>query len=184
MSIFGFLFPRIPRDWPECRPVPLVFDLARRALNGIAARDPVDRLRELGRPANRDPLTTRIACYPPLGIEIEHDGHRVDSFTCLFQPRPAARRGRDGSAFQPCRIELWRADGGSVHVTADTTPEEIRSHFDSGRVHGDEDGTMLQVQEGDVWLYFDFGPDDRLRVLEIEPEPLFESELEPPTVEP
>ncbi len=181
MSIFGFLFSSDPpRDWPECRPIPLVFDLSGRALNGIAARDPVDRLRELGRPANPTPLAARIACYPTLGLEIEHDGHWVDSFAFLFQPRPAVTRAREHAAFRPCEIVLQRTDGESVRVTPGTTLEEVKSHFDSGGIHGDEDGCMLQVQEGDVWLYFDFGPDGRLRILDIEPDPYpSEPESEP-----
>ena len=179
MSIFSFLFRRDPtRDWPDYRLVPLVYDFASGELNGIPARAPFDRLRSLGRPGGYRPLPpySRAACYPTLGLEIELGQDRVDSwvdsFACVFQPRPEDSHAGKRSAFHACEIALQRADGESVRITADTTLEEIREQLGSEAVHRDEDGSVLQVKAGDAWLYFDFDPDGRLRVLDIEPEPV------------
>ena len=179
MSILGFLFPPDPtRGWREYELVPLVYDFASGELNGIAAGAPLDRLRSLGKPGFFRELTqfSTAACYPTLGLEIELTNERVDSFACRFQRLRRDRRGGKKFSFHPCEIELRRADGESVRVTADTTLEEVQAQLGSGAVHRDDDGSVLQVRTGDVWLYFDFDPDGYLRVLDIEPGP----ELMPP----
>lgn len=173
MSIFSF-FRRDPmRDWPECSPVPLVFDLSRGELNGIPFGAPMDGLRALGRPAGFRPLSSqsRAARYPALGLEIELSDagsqESVNSFACLFQPHPADSRARK-RALRPCEIELRPEEGEGVRITADTTLEQAESHFGRGALHGDEDGSVLQAAAGGVWLYFDFDSDGCLRVLDLE----------------
>jgi len=174
MSIFDLFRLDPTRGWADYRLVPLVYDLARGELNGIPARVPFDRLRALGRPGGYRPLSphSRAACYPTLGLEIELAQQWVDSFACLFQPRPADPGAGKRSAFHSCEIVLQREDGEGVRITADTTLEEVREQIGRGAVHRDEDGSMLQVRAGDAWLYFDFDADGRLRVLDIEPEPV------------
>lgn len=174
MSIFG-IFRRDPmRDWPECRPVPLVFDLSRGELNGIPFKARTERLRGLGRPAAFRELSphSRAACYPVLGLEIELStalrAESVESFVCLFQRRPGTSRARKGPALRPCEIVLQPGEGEGVRVTAGTTLEEAESHFGRGTLHRDEDGSMLQTTVDGFWLYFDFDPHGCLSVLEIE----------------
>jgi hypothetical protein len=174
MSIFG-IFRRDPmRDWPECRPVPLVFDLSRGELNGIPFEAPTERLRGLGRPAAFRELSphSRAACYPALGLEIELSTARspewVESFVCLFRPPGADPRAGKGAAPRSCEIVLQPEEGEGVRVTAGTTLQEAERHFGRGALHVDEDGSVLQATAGGVWLYFDFDSGGRLRILEIE----------------
>ncbi|HEX8271610.1 MAG TPA: hypothetical protein VF615_03095 [Longimicrobiaceae bacterium] len=176
MSILDY-FRRDPtHDWPECRPVPLVYDLARRELNGIPEGAPVERLRALGRPGNRKPSWIGIFAYPRLGIQVHLGADHVRSVACVFQANAANTEIEGHPDFRPCAIELRTGGGERVRVTADTRRDEIERRFGPLALDAPEPALpILRADVDGVWLDFEFGSDGRLRILDIEPEPPGES---------
>lgn len=171
MSIFGYFRPDPTRDWPECRPVPLVYDLPRRALNGIPQGAPADRLRSLGRPSNHKPIWNRSFVYPRLGIEIGLAKlERVDVVMCVFQAKLGEADVDQHPEFRPCGIELRRSAGEPVRVTADTDSDEIERLLGPLGLEEMSYGSRGSISLDGVWLGFEFGFDRRLRILDIEPE--------------
>jgi hypothetical protein len=171
MSIVDY-FRRDPtRDWPESRPVPLVYDLARRELNGIPRGAPADRLRAFGRPGNRRPSWIGIFAYPRLGIQVHLGVGLVQSVTCVFQAKLAYTEIEDRPDFRPCSIELRTGGGERVHVTPDTSREEVERRF--GPLILDQSDPVvpiLRITVDGVDLGFEFDSAGRLRILDIEPE--------------
>jgi hypothetical protein len=135
MSLFSF-FRDPTHDWPESRPVPLVYDLARRELNGIPAGAPADRLRALGRPCNRKPSWIGIFAYPRLGIQVHLGGDRVQSVTCVFHAKLADTKIENHPDFWPCKIELRLPGGETVRITPDTGREDVERRLGSLTLDG------------------------------------------------
>ncbi len=171
MSILEY-FRRDPTHaWPEVRPVPLVYDLARRELNGIPLGAPTDRLRQLGRPGNRRPSWIGIFGFPRLGIQVHLGVGRVRSVSCVFQAKLADTEVADHPDFWPCKIELRSGGGERVPITADTGREEIERRLGPlTRDRSEPAFSVLGVEVDGVWLSFELGSDDRLRILDIEPD--------------
>ena len=171
-SIFDYFRPDPTRDWPECRQVPLVYDLARRELNGIPFGALADRLRSLGRPSNRKPIWNGSFAYPRLGIEIGLvRRERVDTVMCAFQAKLGEMDIDQHPEFRPCEIELRRGDGTTGRLTSGADREEVELLFGPLAVERTEYVVAEGVRVDGVWLGFEFGPDGRLRILDIEPEP-------------
>jgi hypothetical protein len=171
MSILAY-FRRDPtHDWQERVPVPLVYDLARRELNGIPVGAPAERLRQLGRPGNRKPSWIGIFGFPRLGIQVHIGAGRVMSVSCVFQAKAADTEIADHPDFRPCKIELRTAGGERVPITADTGQEEIERRFGPQKLDpSDPTLPVLNVEVDGVWLAFEFGSDGRLRILDVEPD--------------
>lgn len=170
MSILAYLRPDPTRDWPESRPVPLVYDLARRELNGIPRGAPADRLRALGRPGNRKPSWIGIFAYPRLGIEVHLGAGRVQSVSCVFQAKLGDTVVEDHPDFRPCAIELRTGGGERVRVTADTTREDVERQLGSLTLdQGDPAVPILRITVNGEDLGFEFDSHGRLRILDIDP---------------
>lgn len=171
MSILAYFLPDPTRDWPESRPVPLVYDLARRELNGIPRGAPADRLRALGKPGNRKPSWIGIFAYPRLGIQVHLGAGRVQSVTCVFQAKLADTEIEDHPDFRPCAIELRTGGGERVRVTADTTRVDVERQLGPLTLDPSEPTfPILRITVGGVDLGFEFDPHGRLRILDIEPD--------------
>lgn len=171
MSIWDY-FRRDPtHDWPESRPVPLVYDLARRELNGFPRGAPADRLRALGRPGNRKPSWLGIFAYPRLGIQVHLGVGRVQSVACVFQAKLADTEIEDHPDFYPCNIELRTGGGERVRVTPDTTREDVERRLGPLTLdRWDPAVPILCITVDGVDLDFEFDSAGRLRILDIEPD--------------
>jgi hypothetical protein len=171
MSIFDHFRPDPTHDWPEARPVPLDYDLARRELNGIPAGAPVDRLRALGRPGNRKPSWIGIFAYPRLGIRVHLGAGCVQSVTCVFQAKLADTEIEDHPDFRPCAIELRTGGGERVRIDPNTRREEVDRRFGPLVLdQSDPAVPILCIAVNGVDLGFEFDSDKRLRILDIEPD--------------
>ncbi len=170
VSILDF-FRDPTRDWPECRPVPLVYDLARRELNGIPRGAPADRLRALGKPGNRRPSRIGIFAYPRLGIQVHLGVGRVQSVSCVFQAKLADTEMEDHPDFRPCAIELRTGAGERVRVTAGTSRDDVERQFGPLTLdRWDPDHPILRITVDGVDLGFEFDSRGRLSILDIEPD--------------
>lgn len=171
MSILEY-FRRDPtHDWQERVPVPLVYDLARRELNGIPAGAPADRLQAFGRPGNRRPSRIGIFGYPRLGIQVHLGAGRVMSVSCVFRAKVGDTKIDDHPDFRPCKIELRTAGGERIPITADTGQEEIERRFGPLTLDRSEPAVaVLSVVVDGVPLTFELDSSDRLRILDIEPD--------------
>lgn len=176
MSILDY-FRRDPtHDWPECGPVPLVYDLARRELNGIPEGAPAERLRALGRPGNRKPSWIGIFAYPRLGIQVDLGAGRVRSVSCVFHSEASGTEIDGHPDFRPCAIELRTGGGERVRITSATGRDEVERRFGPLALDASDPAfPILRVAVDGVSLGFEFGSDGRLRILDIEPEPPGES---------
>lgn len=171
MSILEY-FRRDPtHDWPERVPVPLVYDLARRELNGIPTGAPADRLRQLGRPGNRRPSWIGIFGYPRLGIQVHLHVGGVQSVTCVFRAKVGDTEVDEHPEFRPCEIELLLGSGERVRITPRTTRDEIERRLGPlTRDRSEPAFAVLSIVVDGVPLTFEIGSDDRLRILDIEPD--------------
>ncbi|HEU0077642.1 MAG TPA: hypothetical protein VFQ76_08345 [Longimicrobiaceae bacterium] len=171
MSILSY-FRDPTRDWPAGGPVPVVYDLARRELNGIPVGAPADRLRPLGRPGNRKPSWIGIFGFPRLGIQVHLLQGRVRSVSCVFRSRKLGDTEiEDHPEFRPCEIELLRGSGERVRITAGTTQEEVERRLGPlTRDRSEPAYPVLGITVDGVPLTFELDSDGRLHILDIEPE--------------
>lgn len=171
MSILEY-FRRDPtHDWPERVPVPLVYDLARRELNGIPAGAPADRLRAFGRPGNRRPSRIGIFGYPRLGMQVHLGAGGVMSVSCVFQAKVGDTKIDGHPDFRPCEIELLLGSGERIRITPRATRDDVERRF--GRLTVDPSDPAVPVQHvtvDGVPLTFEFDSGGRLRILDIEPD--------------
>ncbi|MET0397003.1 MAG: hypothetical protein ABW277_09295 [Longimicrobiaceae bacterium] len=171
MSILEY-FRRDPtHGWQERVPVPLVYDLARRELNGIPLGAPVERLRQLGRPGNRRPTWIGIFGFPRLGIQVHLHMDRVASVSCVFRAKLGDTEVDEHPDFRPCEIELLLGSGERVRISPRTRRDEIERRFGPLTPDRSEPAfAVLGVVVDGVPLTFELDSDDRLRILDIEPE--------------
>jgi hypothetical protein len=169
MSILDYFRPDPTRDWPESRPVALVYDLVRRELNGIPAGAPFERLRPFGRPGNKKPLREQNFCYPRLGVEIGLISDSVDAVACVFLPKPGDSNIEDHPEFRPCEIELRLAGGERVRLTADAVRDDVERQLGPLVLVRTPYDSALGIDLNGVWLGFEFDSGNRLYILDIEP---------------
>ena len=97
LSMFSWLTEQFlgddTRHWPEHRRTPLTLDLSRQALNGVRLGEPVDRLRNFGRPDNQRPRRAGYFSYPASGFSVIVDnGARVHEFAVALVTDPTEPR--------------------------------------------------------------------------------------------
>jgi len=171
MSILAYFRSDPTHDWQERVPVPLVYDLARRELNGIPVGASADRLRAFGRPGNRRPSWIGIFGFPRLGIQVHIGRDRVMSVSCVFHAKAADTEIADHADFRPCKIELRTAGGERVPISAGTGREEIERRLGPLKLDSSDPSLpVVNVDVDGVPLTFEFDSDGRLRILDIEPD--------------
>ena len=153
--------------WRLSVPRPLTLDLATGAVNGIRPNAPYTDLMELGRPANPRPLARRTFVYPEMGIVFRVAGERVMGADVRFQPRDVHGDVNEAGAcegFRPARLRIVDAGGREMHVTPDTTPDEVRTHFGEAAEVDEITGEWLGLlyRHPGLEVEFEFGPDRAL----------------------
>ena len=164
------LFRKDPtHDWAASRAVPLRFDLARGALNGIAFDAPSDALRVLGRPSNPKPVRKRQFAYAPLGLMVSLAAKsEVHFFNCVFQAG-AGGEADEFPDFVPCRITLQNERGTLLEVTSTTSRGMVEDALGPLTREEDMGDRILSTVVGRTWLGFTFDDAGRLTLLDIEP---------------
>ncbi|HEY0038241.1 MAG TPA: hypothetical protein VGB66_16190 [Longimicrobium sp.] len=174
MSLLRF-FRRDPTDgWPPCRAVPLQFDLARGALNGVPFGAPLPALRPLGRPSNAEPQPLNQYGFAPLGMEVVLNERGVSCFVCVFQPAGSEIDLGRYPGFAPCTLNL-RLPGSAVHQF---TPASVRADVERclGPLQWQDLGaeSIDSIVIGATWMGFGFDPEDRLAFVDLEPRAAYE----------
>jgi hypothetical protein len=137
-------------------------------LNGMRCRDPYDRLREIGRPDNADPLGDGRFEYRSLGLVIVPEAGRID-YIAFLMADPGEPR------FDSCRLLLEIESGAQVPLDRSTTvADAIAVLGEPQRKDEDEDETVLYYLREAHELELELGLDGRLRRVN-----LYESEDEP-----
>jgi hypothetical protein len=154
--------------WREPARGPLVLSLRSMQWNGLRCRDPYERLREIGRPDNADPLGDGRFEYGSLGLLVVPEKGRID-YAAFLMGDPGEPR------FEPCRLLLEIESGAQAPLDRSTAVEDaIAVLGDPERKDEDSDETVLFYLREAHELELEFGPDGRLRRVN-----LYESEDEP-----
>ncbi|MEW5927950.1 MAG: hypothetical protein AB1941_10715 [Gemmatimonadota bacterium] len=95
----------------------------------------------------------------------------MDMVMCVFQAKLGDTDVDQHPEFRPCEIELRRSTGEAVRITADTHGEKLERLLGPLVLKPTSYGSRGGVSVDGVWLGFEFGSDQRLRILDIEPEP-------------
>jgi hypothetical protein len=151
--------------WRESAMTSLILSLRSMQLNGLRCSDPHDRLRDIGRPDNADPLGDGRFEYRSLGLFIVPEKGRID-YVAFLMGDPGEPR------FGSCRLLLEIESGAQVPFDRSTTIADAiavlgqpqrKDEDGGGHGGGDEGETVLYYLRESHELELEFGSDGRLR---------------------
>ncbi len=160
-------------EWPSAQPGPVLFDLGAGTFAGIGMNADYQTLSDLGRPANRGAVRLGRFVYPELGLQVGTSDGRVTSADFEFRDTDIfgieCATGRDGD-FEPCVVQLRRADGAQLMVSAETTAPQLTKFLGSPiSEERDPDYFVPAFEYGGWHLEFEFSASGELHTLRLEP---------------
>ena len=164
--MFLGLFRRNPSAaWPTVEPVPLRFDAAARALNGLPLGAPLEAIAQFGRPDDpKDAHRYGLYHYGPWGITVGAEGGRVAWFTFRFHD--------SDQHFRPCTLQLLVPRGAGFEMTSTTKQRDVELALGRPEAHTDRgDQRSIGFRFPELWLEVTFTPDGQLLVLDVDPGP-------------
>jgi hypothetical protein len=163
--LFGLLRRNASAEWPAIEPVPLRFDAAARALNGLPLGAPLERIAQFGRPDEpKDARRYGLYNYGALGMTVGAEGGRVAWFKFYFEA--------PDESFRPCTLQLLVPRGGVLEMTSTTTQRDVESALGRPEARtARADQRAIGFRFAESWLEVTFSPDGQLLVLDVDPGP-------------
>lgn len=153
------------RDWPEPRRVPLIYDIAQRALNGVKLGAPAEQLRYFGRPASRKYGSYG---YPQLGLEIQVLDERVMSFFFLVGSVESISDIGESDLFEFSEPVFRAPSGEDVIFGPQTDRLVVERALGPLSPTGDGDPTSLCTTRAGVYYGFEFTSAGMLSIVDVE----------------
>ncbi|WP_300667843.1 hypothetical protein [Desulfoluna sp.] len=84
MGIFDFFSKDPAHSWGKASRQKLTLDLSRGTINHLMLGDPMDNLREYGKPSNEKAYKNELFMYKESGLIIGTDSNKIDSFGIIL----------------------------------------------------------------------------------------------------